>query len=154
MSNRTFLAWYSLATATAALGAVDGLRRVVRPARRVRKAPVRGAICGGACLGLSGVFLYAWWETWRERKEHEAELYPIVKRAVDRADPIGLLALGAPPDEYDPEVRSLVQRLARRGDLTGLDVALVFHEWFGTWIDSGDAIRIASTIREEMACSD
>ena len=31
-------------------------------------------------------------------------LRAIVKQAIDRADPIGLLAIGCPDDEYDPEI--------------------------------------------------
>ena len=31
-------------------------------------------------------------------------LRTIVKQAIDRADPIGLLAIGCPDDEYDPEI--------------------------------------------------
>ena len=31
------------------------------------------------------------------------------RTAVNREDPVGLLGMGAPEDEYDPEVRDLVE---------------------------------------------
>lgn len=36
----------------------------------------------------------------------------IVKRAVDRADPYGLLAMGAPDDEYDLESERIADALS------------------------------------------
>ncbi len=32
----------------------------------------------------------------------------IVKQAIDEADPIGLLAIGCPDDEYDPEIERVL----------------------------------------------
>jgi len=69
-----------------------------------------------------------------------------VRAVVNEQDPIGLLELGAPQDEYDPEV----------GDLAGLGVPLnaqdvidVFVRWFGSGtgrIEPGVAERIATGI--------
>jgi len=36
-------------------------------------------------------------------------LRTIVKQAIDRADPIGLLAIGCPDDEYDPEIDRMME---------------------------------------------
>lgn len=53
----------------------------------------------------------------------------LAARAVLNAeDPIGLLAIGAPEDEYDPEVRRLVKW---RSPLTASDVVAVFVRYFG-----------------------
>ncbi len=43
-----------------------------------------------------------------------AELIPVyaaVKRCVDAWDPLGLLAGGAPPDEYECEIRMIAERI-------------------------------------------
>ena len=47
---------------------------------------------------------------------------------VNAEDPIGLLAMDAPVDEYDPEVMDLVKW---RAAPTPADVAPVFLRWFG-----------------------
>ncbi len=47
---------------------------------------------------------------------------------VNAEDPIGLLAIDAPVDEYDPEVSDLVKW---RAALTADDVVAVFLRWFG-----------------------
>jgi hypothetical protein len=39
-----------------------------------------------------------------------ARLVEAVSQAVDRADPIGLLAMGCPADEYGPEGGAIVPR--------------------------------------------
>jgi hypothetical protein len=53
----------------------------------------------------------------------------IAARAVVNAeDPIGLLAIDAPVDEYDAEVMDLVKW---RATLTADDVIAVFVRWFG-----------------------
>ena len=53
-----------------------------------------------------------------------------VRRVVDAADPEGLLDLGAPPDEYDPEVEDLA-RLVQHGDVTPHSVLQIWERWFG-----------------------
>jgi hypothetical protein len=35
-------------------------------------------------------------------------LSAMVKQAIDEADPIGLLAIGCPDDEYDPEIKRVL----------------------------------------------
>jgi hypothetical protein len=47
---------------------------------------------------------------------------------VNAEDPIGLLAMDAPEDEYDAEVMDLVKW---RTALTAEDVIAVFVRWFG-----------------------
>jgi len=47
---------------------------------------------------------------------------------VNSVDPVGLIAMGAPEDEYDPEVADLVRL---RGHVVAADVVTVFVRWFG-----------------------
>ena len=60
------------------------------------------------------------------------EYFLRARAVVNAEDPIGLLAMGAPEDEYDPEVRDL---LSRSTAVTQARVREVFLAWFGT--DSG-----------------
>ena len=85
-------------------------------------------------------------------------LYADVSCLIRAADPIGLIAIGAPDDEYDPEVSTILPRL--REAKAAVDVQRIVHEefvrWFGadlvgpltdyaevaekiwgTWLDSG-----------------
>lgn len=54
-----------------------------------------------------------------------------VKVAIDSADPIGLLRIGTPSDEYEPEVGSIVPRVAKAADLP--EVHRIIYEEFGRW---------------------
>lgn len=58
--------------------------------------------------------------------------FQIVKRRIDEWDPIGLLAMGVPDDEYDVEVMMIVERLSKVIDLRDLSKAVtdVFDEMF------------------------
>lgn len=69
-------------------------------------------------------------------KTRHQMLVAAVDRAINEADPIGLLEIGAPADEYAPEVGTIVPRLAsvERPE----DVAPLLHEEFIRWF--GDPI--------------
>gem|GEM_PF-3996983 len=41
-----------------------------------------------------------------------AAVTAVVTRAVNQTDPMGLLSIGAPEDEYEPEIRDLLEGLA------------------------------------------
>jgi hypothetical protein len=58
-------------------------------------------------------------------------LYADVSRLLHEADPIGLIAMGAPDDEYDPEVSTILPRL--REASTAVDVQRIVHEEFVQW---------------------
>jgi hypothetical protein len=60
-------------------------------------------------------------------------LVAAVERAINEADPIRLLGLGAPADEYSPEIGTIVPRLAGVQDTS--DVTNVLHEEFVRWFD-------------------
>ena len=65
------------------------------------------------------------------------DLVAAVERAINEADPIGLVAGGAPSDEYAPEIGAIVPLLAnaQRPD----DVTSVLHEEFVRWCGEGTA---------------
>jgi hypothetical protein len=60
------------------------------------------------------------------------DLHTAVRAVVDSADPVGLLASGAPHDEYDAEARDLM-RLIESGNAPTADrVRAVMTRWFGS----------------------
>ena len=65
------------------------------------------------------------------------DLVAAVERAINEADPIGLLEGGAPSDEYAVEIGTIIPRLAKaqRPD----DVTDVLHEEFLRWFGDGTA---------------
>jgi hypothetical protein len=65
------------------------------------------------------------------------DLVAAVERAINEADPIGLLAGGAPSDEYALEIGTIIPLLANahRPD----DVTAVLHGQFLRWFGEGSA---------------
>ena len=77
-------------------------------------------------------------------------LFVAVERAINEADPLGLLELGAPSSEYAPEIGTIVPRLAlvkRLDDITG-----VLHEEFIRWFGAGH--RRSTTCVRGVGASD
>jgi hypothetical protein len=54
-----------------------------------------------------------------------------VKKVVDEHDPVGLLEIGAPSDEYDPEIADLVRLVLGPNRPTEESVSDVWRRWFG-----------------------
>jgi hypothetical protein len=82
-----------------------------------------------------------------------ARLYEVVKEIVDRLDPIGLLALGCPDDEYAPEIERIAQRLATAKALSLEMVQTILHETFAEFFDdelAGPTERYREAAREIM----
>jgi hypothetical protein len=44
---------------------------------------------------------------------------------------LGVLDLGAPADEYDPEVEDFIRLIVKGEPITPEVVAAVWHKWFG-----------------------
>lgn len=66
------------------------------------------------------------------RRSHKYdEAYAAVRRVVNEHDPEGLLEMGAPEDEYDPEVTDLVRLVLRGDSLDPRDVIATWARWFG-----------------------
>src|SRR4051794_18824055 len=71
---------------------------------------------------------------WVQRGHHVIvtdELRAAVQAVIDAADPVGLLEMGAPPDEYRLEVGDLVA-LVLSGQTSADRVRAVLTRWFGT----------------------
>ena len=60
-------------------------------------------------------------------------LVAVATRAIDSADPIGLVQMGAPADEYSPEVGTVVPRVSRASSAP--EVRRILHEEFVHWFD-------------------
>lgn len=58
--------------------------------------------------------------------------YIVVKGVIDEWDPIGLLGMGSPEDEYDPEIRDIVRLLSsiKSVDELAERINRVFIKWF------------------------
>ena len=69
----------------------------------------------------------------RQRSGKSARLREVVSKALTDADPLGLLAMGAPDDEYDPEVDTILPRLGRSS--SAAEVRAILHEEFVKWFD-------------------
>ncbi len=44
-------------------------------------------------------------------KQSHAAVFFFIREIINKHDPIGLIAIGAPEDEYDPEVKTIVYQL-------------------------------------------
>jgi hypothetical protein len=77
----------------------------------------------------------------KARRKYKA-LIAAVKAAIDTADPICLLEFGAPSDEYDPEVGTIVPRVAKAVD--SAEVQRIVHEQFQNWFGPDTAGSIAN----------
>lgn len=60
-----------------------------------------------------------------------ARLREAVTACLNTHDLLGVLDLGAPADEYNPEMEDFVQLLAAGEPITPEVVAGVWHKWFG-----------------------
>jgi plasmid stabilization system protein ParE len=66
-----------------------------------------------------------------------AKLYTAVVRAINAADPIGLLASGAPDDEYSSEISTVVPRLTKAQSVQ--ECRDILHEEFVRWFSADTA---------------
>lgn len=59
--------------------------------------------------------------------------YSVLRAIINRADPVGLLQIGAPSDEYDPELSSILVQLDSNMSLNATQELLYreFLYWFG-----------------------
>jgi hypothetical protein len=68
-------------------------------------------------------------DTRRELLKREyGDLFGALAAALSEADPIGLHAIGAPENEYGPEIAAILPRLCRAKNLA--DVQRIIHEEF------------------------
>ncbi|QMT19164.1 DUF1871 family protein (plasmid) [Planococcus maritimus] len=78
------------------------------------------------------------------------EEYILVKSIIDEWDPIGLLDLGCPDDEYVPEIRDIVALLphAKSVDELALRIRQVFIKWFEEFLSIEKCYPVALKIWE------
>ena len=78
------------------------------------------------------------------------EKYILVKSIIDDWDPIGLLDLGCPEDEYDPEIRDVVALLphVKSVDELALRIRQVFIKWFEEFLSIEKCYPVALKIWE------
>jgi hypothetical protein len=69
----------------------------------------------------------------RDAKHAYGALYLEVRGILNAHDPVGLISMGAPEDEYEPEVGTILPRLKEASDPSGVQVILQdeFVRWFG-----------------------
>jgi hypothetical protein len=60
-----------------------------------------------------------------------AALRAALLAVIDRHDPEGLLAMGAPPDEYEPEAAALARVRGGGTPITAELLVAVWERWFG-----------------------
>ena len=72
----------------------------------------------------------------------DSGLFDKTLAVLTRGDPIGLIRDGAPPDEYSPEARTILPRLANAASLDELReiVHQEFIKWFGVEV-AGEKTR-------------
>lgn len=72
-----------------------------------------------------------------------------LKAVIDKHDPMGLLEMGAPSDEYGPEVRSISSGLSHCRNLKEVEAAIggTFDFYFGVnWVSQLMIEKIAHEI--------
>ena len=59
--------------------------------------------------------------------------YLRVREVVNRHDPMNLISIGSPEDEYDPEIAEIMDALTDVASPEALSPRLadIFHRWFG-----------------------
>ena len=76
----------------------------------------------------------------------------MIKNVIDKHDPMGLLAMGCPDDEYIPEVKKLAPQINK--DMTEQEISTlirdVFVEMFSQPIDKTICDKMAHEITEKM----
>lgn len=82
-------------------------------------------------------------------RQERGEVFWEVLELISRADPEGLLGIGAPPDEYEPEARTIYARLPKAQSVP--DVRRIieeeFQRWFGTAYGEHGAVSIDEDYR-------
>ena len=76
----------------------------------------------------------------------------IVKSVVDKADPIGLLGLCCPTDEYDSEIGMIFARI-RKG-MSADEIANVIHAVFLEMFGESIGTKLCNTMACEMLSLD
>ncbi|MFZ5817670.1 MAG: hypothetical protein ACOY93_20645 [Bacillota bacterium] len=81
------------------------------------------------------------------------ELRRLVAAVVNEADPMRLLMMGAPEDEYDPEIDEIADRIIQHGPMVdGIEMVLLIQEVFDRWFFPGMVSWEQSLAMAEAIC--
>ena len=84
----------------------------------------------------------------REASDRYEAALADVAAVVNRLDPIGLLDIGAPDDEYEPEVTDLVRLVMRSAPFGEAEVDEVWRRWFGDDYSAMGSTDLAAQVSE------
>lgn len=84
----------------------------------------------------------------------DKNIFSLVKEIIDKNDPIGLLKQGSPPDEYDVEIKSIIDNASKCKTVKELQdkIYSIFRDSFGneTSGNKGLYLAIAKDIFEKI----
>lgn len=74
--------------------------------------------------------------------------FEFVKSIINEWDPVGLLDLGCPEDEYTPEIKEIVSLLPNivSAEQLALEIRQVFIKWFKEYIPLDECYSVAHSI--------
>lgn len=89
----------------------------------------------------------------QERNKELSKAFEDLRASVTRllidADPVNLIAIGAPKDEYDPEVGTILPRLKEA--TSPEDVTKIIHEEFTKWFgEDAGPIEAYADVAEQI----
>jgi hypothetical protein len=84
----------------------------------------------------------------RGRKRVYKRLFEDVRAILNRHDPMGLIAIGCPDDEYEPEVGTILPRLSRANGPA--DVEVIIAEEFLDWFDETLSPETTSAVAADV----
>ena len=86
----------------------------------------------------------------REEKEKYLRQKILVRAVINEWDPMMLLALGAPEDEYDMEIADILAAIqkTRKVEVLASNIATILNESFDNRFCSNECLHIASKLLE------
>lgn len=82
----------------------------------------------------------------------ERKIFTVVKKHIDSMDYYGLLAGGAPKDEFDCESEEISRRITARSEISEISaiIAEVFSRCFGESENSDEYMKLAAAIKDDL----
>jgi hypothetical protein len=76
------------------------------------------------------------------------QLYEDARAILNRHDPMGLIAIGAPDDEYEPEVGTILPRMSSARGAAGVEAIMAeeFLRWFSETFPPGSLRDAAADV--------
>lgn len=82
------------------------------------------------------------------RSQKYDDAFAAVRHVVNKWDPEALIDIGAPGDEYDPEVTDLVRMVLRPDQFGAAEIEAAWHRWFGD--DHGMRGKTLRAVAEDL----